>query len=255
MGKQTSLADRIEAKRKQDLQRCFAYHSWVSRTHRYLYVAVGKNACTRIKSTLLLLDGKAIPDNVGQVHDMGQHLSSFSTEEITTILSSPDWFRFCFGNPYYRLFSAYKSKMLNYLDPQYQWVRDEIRASCGYPLRNGHPAGMVAFRDYVDFVEAKLDSVPDGHWSRQTDILATDLIQYDFVGRFETFQQDFEYILRQLQAPKNLLATRTEVMNPTTPIYHAAVFDRKLADRVYGMYKSDFVTFGYDRDSWLFDYE
>jgi len=256
MDEQTSLVDRIEAKRSQDSQGCLSVHSWVSFAHRYLYVAVGKNACTRIKSTLVLLDGEAVPEHLGQVHNMGQRLSSLSTKQIAMILSSPDWFRFCFvRNPYYRLFSAYKSKILNYLDPQYQWVRDKIRSSCGYPLRDGRPAGMVTFRDYVDFVEARLDSVPDAHWARQTDILAIDLVPYDFVGRFERFQQDFEHVLRRLRAPDNVLATRTEVMNPTTPMYHAAAYDHELADHVYRMYEADFTTFGYERDSWLFDHE
>jgi hypothetical protein len=62
-------------------------------------------------------------------------------------------------------------------------------------------------------------------------------------------------VLRRLRAPDDVLATRTEVINPTTPMYHAAAYDRKLADRVYRMYEPDFTALGYERDSWLFDYE
>ncbi len=43
-------------------------------------------------------------------------------------------------------------------------------------------------------------------------------------------------------------------MNPTTKMYHAAAYDRELAWRVYKVYQEDFENFGYDRDSWLFDY-
>lgn len=51
-----------------------------------------------------------------------------------------------------------------------------------------------------------------------------------------------------------ILSTVGEVMNPTTAMYDAAVYDRELADVVYRMYEPDFVAFGYERDSWLFDY-
>jgi len=250
------LPARIREQRAADRFGTFDYQSWVLPNHKCLYVAVGKNACTRVKATLLQLDGQTLPKSPGRIHDMGKHLSDFPADRVAEILSSPDWLRFCFvRNPYYRLFSAYKSKMLDYLDPQYRWVRDEIRASCGYPLRNGIPAGVVTFRDYVTFVEARLETVPDGHWSRQTDLLRPELIPYGEIGRFEHFQHDFERILRRLHAPDELLATCTDVMNPTTKMYHAAVYDRELAGRVYRMYKADFEAFGYERDSWLFDYD
>ena len=58
MSQMDDFAGQIEGKRENDMYQTFSYHSWVSRARKYLYVAVGKNACTRIKSTLLLLDGK-----------------------------------------------------------------------------------------------------------------------------------------------------------------------------------------------------
>lgn len=252
----TDLGTRVELRRESDFWLKSPWQSWISRTHKYLYMPVGKNACTRIKLTLHQLDGHQLPDDLGKVHDKGERLANLSTEEIVKIIASPEWFRFCFvRNPYYRLFSAYKSKILNFRDPQYQWVRDEIRATCGYPLRDGRPAGMVAFRDYVRFVRKSLDSVPDAHWGRQSDILMTDLIAYDFVGRVETFQEDFRTLLLRLQAPERLLDTVAEVINPTTKMYHAAVYDHEFAACVYEMYKADFEAFDYHRDSWLFDYE
>jgi hypothetical protein len=170
-------------------------------------------------------------------------------------MTSPEWFRFCFvRNPYYRLFSAYKSKILNYGDMQYQFVRDAIRAKWDYPVRDGRPAGMVAFRDFVRYVEEMADPDRDFHWRSQTAIVMPAMIQYDLIGRMETFAQDFEQVLRRLSASAELIAAIPEAVNPTTKMYHAAAYDRELAWRVYDMYRVDFETFGYDRDSWLFDY-
>lgn len=48
-------------------------------------------------------------------------LQDFATPMIVEMLTSPDWFWFCFvRNPYDRHLSAYKDKMLNYLYPQHQ---------------------------------------------------------------------------------------------------------------------------------------
>jgi len=237
-------------------------HSWASTAHKYLYVAVGKAACTKIKLSLHQLEGYPPLENASWVHDRNRpgcafvpRLTDFTNAEAIEILTSPEWFRFCFvRNPYYRLFSAYKSKMLNYLDPQYQPVRDEIRARYGYPVRDGHPAGMVAFRDFVRYVEDMADSDRDFHWRSQTALVMPTMIKYDFIGRMENFMQDFGQVLRRLNASDDLLATVQNPVNPTTKIYHAAAYDRELASRVYDMYRDDFMNFAYDRDSWLFDF-
>ena len=81
-----------------------------------------------------------------------------------------------------------------------------------------------------------------------------DAIKYNFIGRIESFAQDFEQVLRRLNASAELIAAIPETVNPTTKMYHAAAYDRELAGRVYDMYQEDFKNFGYDRDSWLFDY-
>lgn len=81
-----------------------------------------------------------------------------------------------------------------------------------------------------------------------------DVMSYDFTGRLESFDADFSELLRRFDAPDDLLSTVSEVVNPTTKMYHAAAFDRELADCVYEVYRADFEAFGYDRDSWLFDF-
>ena len=182
-------------------------------------------------------------------------LLDFSDEECVNILTSPKWFRFCFvRNPYFRLFSAYKSKFLNYLDSQYHWLRDRIREKYDYPIRDGQPAGMVAFRDFVKYLREDPDVFTDAHWCLQTYHLMLDTLQYDMLGRIETFEKDFGQVLRRLDAPAHFTDEITQRVNTTTGMYHAAVYDKELADCVYEMYKGDFERFGYDRDSWLFDY-
>ncbi len=82
--------------------------------------------------------------------------------------------------------------------------------------------------------------------------LATEMITYDFIGRFETFQRGFKALLERLGAPPEIGASAEKVHGQTAKICLPAAYDRELADTVYGIYKDDFEAFGYDRDSWMF---
>lgn len=155
------LAGRIERDRKEDPYLSWSYQSWVSDEYRYIYMSVPKVACTMIKSVLHRLAGRELPPFLGDVHDQGTSLATYSTAQIVQMLSSPDWFKFAFvRNPYQRLFSAYKSKIciLGTLDSnsvwqqQYQWLRDDIRDVFDYPYREGKRAGTISFHDYVRYL-------------------------------------------------------------------------------------------------------
>ena len=82
--------------------------------------------------------------------------------------------------------------------------------------------------------------------------LITEMISYDFIGRFETFQRDFKALLEQLGAPPEIVASAEKVHGQTAKICLPAAYDRELADTVYEIYKDDFEAFGYERESWMF---
>ena len=217
-------------------------------------MTVPKIACSRLKLTLHLLEGDDAPEHIGNIHDEGQRLADFEISQINEIITSPDWFRFCFvRNPYHRLISAYTTQVGNTWNEQYGWLKQEIKAAFGYPevMENQVPF-VVSFRDFVHYLcDTREDTRRDGHFNIQTRILRPDLIQYDFVGRFENFQVDLTCILEQLKAPPEVIATASEVINPTYRVQLPLVFDKDLADIVYKMYELDFENYGYDRNSWM----
>lgn len=238
----------------------WGYHSRVSLEHRYVAMTVPKVACTTLKLTLHAFEGLPPADDWGQVHDQdAPRLASFTTAEATEMLTSPDWLRFAFvRDPYDRLFSAWKQKIGNTWDRQYAPLRDRIRSAYGYPVDPGadpgRPPPMVAFAAFARFVAETDDPdvVHDGHWGRQTDILCVDVVDYDVIGRFETFADDFAAVLRRLDAPDHVLALGRQVTNPTTQLPLAAAYDRRLADLVHDLYAPDFAAFGYPRDGWMY---
>ena len=250
------LAERLEAERATDRNRVFSYLSRVSTKRKYVYINTPKVAGTTVKLALNQLEGHPDPKVLGAIHEQGQRLSDFSVEENVVMLSSPDWFRFTFvRNPYDRLLSAYKSKV-GIWGREYGWLQDRIRDVYGYP---SHPNGwlpVVAFRDFVHYLIEKFDEPRiggDGHFSLQTTLHLEHLIQYDFVGRYEHFAEEFREVLTRLGAPEEVKDRAEEVYNPTHPIHHAIAYDRDLASPVYDHYREDFERFGYDKDSWMYD--
>lgn len=141
------LADLVDAHRERDSTQAFHY-THVSPAHRYIWVASMKVASTTTGTALCQLDGIDLPDgNVWQADNIPK-LEDFSTPEIVEMLSSPDWFRFCFvRDPYTRLFSAYKSKIGNAnAEPFYQQAQNDIRDVFDYPQEDGKRVGTVTFK-------------------------------------------------------------------------------------------------------------
>jgi dermatan 4-sulfotransferase 1 len=232
--------------------------TWVSPIYRYFCMTIPKSACSKIKLVLQELEGLPLPPDPFDVHTRNTpgyrfvpSLTKFSTAE-GDILTSNDWFRFAFvRNPYARLFSAYKQKVLDLTSP-YIGFREAIRQQAGYPTLADGAFGNVGFADFVHYIATQPDEFRDGHWKSQTGTLHLDRIRYDFIGRVETFEEDFTHVLQRFQAPPALLATLTERVNTTIKLPLAVAYNKALADLVYTLYHADFATFGYAQDSWMF---
>jgi len=233
--------------------------TWVSPIHRYFCMTIPKTACSKIKFVLQALEGLPLPPDPFDVHVRNTpgyrfvpSLTDFATAEGVEILTSNDWFRFAFvRNPYARLFSAYKQKVLDLTSP-YIGFRAAIRQHAGYPTPPDGALGYVGFADFVHYIATQPDELRDGHWKSQIGTLHLDVISYDFIGRVETFEQDFTQVLQRFQAPPALLATLTERVNTTVKLPLAVAYNKALADSVYTLYRADFETFGYTQDSWMF---
>lgn len=233
--------------------------TWISPTYHYFCMAIPKAACSKIKLVLQQLEGLPIPPEPLRIHYRDTpglcfipSIADFPTAEGVEILTAKEWFRFTFvRNPYARLFSAYKSQVMDLSSP-YIGFRESIRQKAGYPTAPGAALGRVGFADFVQYISEQPDDQRDGHWKSQTGILHLETIRYDFIGRVENFQPDLTQMLQRFDAPSSLLASLAERVNTTTQIPLAAVYNKALANFVYTLYADDFATFGYDRASWMF---
>ena len=244
------MSDLVKRIRAVESDVSWGYHSRASVKHKYVTVTVPKVACSTIKRTLHVLEGLGPAERLALEHEGGEamRLSRFSAKEAAAVLSDPTWLRFTFvRNPYDRLLSAWKSKILASYDTYYAPARQHMRDALGYPGE-----AVVAFGDFVRFITSDDDPISrDGHWERQTVVGLHDLIPYDVIGRFENFGTDFRAVLERIGAPADVLAVASEVTNPTEPLPPAAAYDSQLAALVFAYYREDFERFGYDRDSWF----
>ena len=243
----------IEKRRKEDLYGGFK-HSMVSRRHRYLWIINGKVACVTTTLALRELDGNPFTGGSMWGDEGILTLLDLTIEETEEALTSSQWFRFCFvRNPYHKLFSAYKSKIMNpQAESHYQGIQQEIRELYGYPEADLRGKSTVSFRDFIDFV-VKGNHPHDGHWCVQSRRLMIDFISYDFVGRFESFEDELGAVLQRLNAPEEMLEQSPKVhAGKSVRMHPAAAYDRETADLVYATFQEDFENFDYRRDSWMF---
>lgn len=232
--------------------------TWISPIYHYFCMTIPKAACSKIKLVLQQLEGLPIPAEPLSIHTRDTpglcfvpSIADFSTTEAAAIITANTWFRFAFvRNPYARLFSAYKSQILDLSSP-YIGFRESIRQKAGYPTQPGAALGLVGFADFVHYIAEQPDAQRDGHWKSQTETMQLDMICYDFVGRVETFQQDFTQVLQRFDAPPALVTALDERVNTTLKLPLAIAYNKALADLVYTIYQNDFETFAYDRDSWM----
>lgn len=106
-------------------------------------------------------------------------------------------------------------------------------------LRSMTDQDLSSFDDFVRFAR----DVPNHHWQPQVLFLPE---RVDFIGRLESFDDDFARLCVQLGIPpRRVERRRAGAPRPSYPSYYS----RALADLVGDMYGDDVETFGYAFDA------
>lgn len=213
-----------------------------SKKNGLIYVETPKVGCTTIKKILqyneLDLNESSLPSDV---HDRGQSpfLSPrFNESEFLDALVDPNVFKFTFvRNPFTRVLSAYLDKIIGR-----PGVVTKIQQQMGI-----NPFEYIpTFAEFIEMVYGqKLDNM-NPHWAPQTFLVGYNLVDYDFLGRFECFDGSLQE-----------LASRANLEIPVAAIVsgrpHATRADEKakqyytndIVKRVREIYYDDFKFLGY----------
>lgn len=155
-------------------------------------------------------------------------------------------------NPWDRLASAYLSKIRKgpaVKDRQALAVQERIRALFGLA-----PGRQIAFGQFIRWVVKQNSSTMNLHWKPHSVRCDTRHTPYDFIGRYETMQEDILHVLRLLGwSPSLIPATHwssTDSAFPGVRLNESEkllkLYDsRQLVDLVAHKYRDDIVPFGY----------
>lgn len=191
-----------------------------------IYMEVPKVACTSIKLTI----GKAYQINFQSTSDIHEH------EDWQHDLGKPqntDYNIFSFvRNPYDRLVSCYRDKVV-----EGHYFSKAAKISQNYIPSN------ISFEEFVKIVCNIPDFLSDKHFKSQYALLSHNgKLLPDFVGHFETLEQDWKVLNEKYN-----FSARLSHKNKTTStkIDFSDYYTQKLADLVYIRYENDFKFFGY----------
>ena len=128
------------------------------------------------------------------------HLNSFPADQQKQMLET--YFKFTFvREPFERILSAYKDKFVHLREVR---VDREIREFHGREiLKNFRPDASksaleklndITFREFIEYLVTKGSNkttrVMNWHWDNYVNICGMCAINYDFIGHYETFNQD-----------------------------------------------------------------
>ncbi len=231
-----------------------------------VYIENSKVGCTKIKKSLLELDNwpRRWNDIIEkEVHIHNKEITNMIGPEHLTgaglvrILRHPSYFRFGFvRNPYDRLLSAYKDKILA---PQKSPdKRNYVPVACKIKAKmTGRKSNEidlddtpVSFGEFVEFVSKQRSFDMDRHWFHQHLTMWQPYCQFHFVGRFENFSNDLAKVLETIGAPAQLVKSAGSKDNASFKAKQK-FYDARLAEMTYLTFSKDFETYGYDKNSWL----
>ncbi|XP_051879604.1 carbohydrate sulfotransferase 9-like [Pristis pectinata] len=248
------------SKRRRSLIRLVS-QVYVEERHKLLYCEVPKAGCSNWKRILMVLSGLAkSPSNIS--HDFVhyskrlRHLDSYSLRETYELLNSFTKVLFV-RDPMERLVSAFRDKFEHsnsYYHPVFgKAILKKYRANASAEaLRTG---SGVTFSEFVQYLLDPHKPVGmDIHWEQISKLCSPCLINYDFIGKFESLEQDANYLLKLIGAPEGLQFPSFKDRHSSDERTTSAVVEQYLAQitpserqQIYNFYYLDYLMFNYSK--------
>ncbi|WP_455199150.1 sulfotransferase family protein [Kaarinaea lacus] len=217
---------------------------------KVVYTSVPKAANSTIKKCLwsasgISIEGKNINSSIFKNPGPSRPVSTIDDNELETIFHSDDWFRFSFvRNPYTRLLSAYKDKILGLGNPRkHNTFLKKIHWQSSQP---------PTFEDFISAISSQSDDAMDWHWMPQSRLIMSDIIKYDFIGKLENYNEDMRTVLTRLNTSPDIIDESLSVsLNKTrNKTRNELQISPGTAEIIQRRFTDDFKDFGYDIDSY-----
>jgi len=216
------------------------YRLTMCRRFGALYVEVPKVASSTIKATLRALDAGTAGN-----HGDDTVAKPGPDDHIPELFRGDALFRFTFvRNPYTRILTTYLDKFVNNA-----FERARLLPMLGLPA----DLPELPFDAFLERVLVMSDYERDIHWATQTFLIHRDYMDYDFIGRFESFATEWPLLLKRLAGPDADADALPRVDHHATGASrHLAEFlGPREAELIREIYSADFRTLLYSEDTRL----
>ncbi|MEE6500493.1 hypothetical protein FKM82_003804 [Ascaphus truei] len=234
---------------------------FVEDKHKILYCEVPKAGCSNWKRVLMVLNGLAsstndIQHNTVHYGNYLKRLDSFDRKGIFYRLNTYTKMIFI-REPFERLVSAFRDKFEhanNYYHPVFgkPIISRYRRNATKEALRTG---SGVHFKEFVQYLlDVHRPVGMDIHWDHVSRLCSPCLIDYDYIGKFESMEEDANFLLHLISAPQNLTFPRFKdrhsneerTTNKITQQYFAQLSPSE-RQRTYDFYYMDYQMFNYTK--------
>ena len=237
----------------------FKFSAYFSTTHKLLYVATPKVACTSLKWWLANLAGcgdQILNANVSfesdpeliihdTYHRVALQMTGLNDPGLDLALTSADYFKFCVvRNPFKRVFSAWQSKWLIREPLQKSALHGAAISDRSIETTDDLRANFDVFID--NLARCKSEGIDDAHLIPQSELLRPDLINYDCVARIE----DLGDLKNKLSIHLGMGYSdpfAKERANVSLLPYLTCYFSEDAINSILDIYADDFELFGYEK--------
>lgn len=250
--------DRIEALRDAPVvAEHLCWNAFRSARHRLFYVATPKVACSLLKWWFAALEGRtqdilrrtesseSAPELVIHevFHKVAPDITGLSLDDLRDPLEASDYFRFALvRNPYWRLFSAWQSKLLLREPLQIAPYRGFDFMTLPIGSKADIRSAFEAFLHHLHDFEAP--NFWDPHWRPQVQMLRPDVIPYSLVAKLEEPAELEKRLATHLGPHYVAPFTKARPNESLIPFLPEFVSDTAAA-LIQQLYAADFSTFGY----------
>ncbi|KAK2846103.1 hypothetical protein Q7C36_010957 [Tachysurus vachellii] len=260
----------ITGKRKSfdNIQNEELHNLLVDDRHGIIYCYVPKVACTAWKRIMIVLseslkmygvpykNPQDIP--IKEVHGSSlKHLNTYPKAAMKQKLQTYKKFIFV-RDPFVRLISAYKDKLQSPNQIYYERIGIQILKQFGNvsnppaSVKQANAQGIVpSFSDFIQYIlslPARDYAKFDEHWKQTVHMCHPCIINYDFIGKMETIEEDAAQLLRLLKVDNivNFQPYEKRKANADEMKTWYSNIPTEWRRKLYDIYRSDFELFGYE---------
>ena len=263
----TKLAERQEMRIQQLKNYCLEHSNeklpWdrkrqldqflVDDDNNFIYCAVPKVGTTPMRMTLLRLrNDSRIKLTGGSVHlpKYWRRLSDQEFNETELSKRQNTHFNFLFvREPFHRLLSGYKDKFFGknrvYTNGYRQLIVRALRPKDEEKVAT--ETNNVTFTEFLTYLLSDRNPmIRDGHWKQAQKLCFPCAFDFDFIGHFETLQEDADYLLSKTGFNDRVKfpVVRTSQVSSDFLEYYSEV-PKEIIFKLGEAFRSDFEMFGY----------